>query len=259
MGLVDYSSDDEGSGGEETQSKATASALPPLPRGFHDLYASTVRNSTADDPSLHQGRHRAIPHVAGQWPSHIYIEWFPLPLEHTRLSQLLASLRTALGEDAAFHSFLTSDLGAPLPLHISLSRPFMLTTAEKAQFLTQLVDGIRSSGVGRFDVAFDGLDWFRSPDSARAFLVLGAIVKGSSSMNEPLMKLLDRSNEQVTAVGQPALYARKSVDGDDPAVDSSSFHVSVAWTLASNIDAWTDTTRNVYEGWQASRPRSATW
>jgi hypothetical protein len=51
-----------------------ASSLPALPASFRDMYSSTVRTTTQDDPALHAGRQRATPHLVGNWPTHISLE-----------------------------------------------------------------------------------------------------------------------------------------------------------------------------------------
>ncbi|RYP54794.1 hypothetical protein DL768_000522 [Monosporascus sp. mg162] len=207
-----------------------SSSLPPLPSAFHDLYASTVRVSTNDDPNLHQGRRRVNPHKAGNWPTHLYIEY---------------EIRSSISPSTEILSFLNSDLGAPQPLHISLSRPIVLSTSQKDGFLEQLIATVKKSGIQPFDVAPRALSWHRTAESERSFLVLRVAnkVRGTTAhedaktgpSNPELASLLGRCNGLVTEYGQPSLYAPKALEGSNTALHDA-FHISVAWSLAE-VDA----------------------
>ncbi|EQB51429.1 hypothetical protein CGLO_09027 [Colletotrichum gloeosporioides Cg-14] len=230
MALVDYSSSDSASepgspppkrrkaadGGSEgavaskhnniTGASSSASqpdgnsALPPLPEEFHDLYASTVRTSTADDPTLHQGRKRAIPHIVGHWPSHVYIEWHPTASQHALLTNLLAKIAPLLKNDD-FLSALTSSL---------------------------------SHATGPFTLSPRGIGFFKSPDSDRAFLILRVADPRASSRdnnnttgkNPQLRTLLTKCNAVALRFGQQPLYQARATELVDDA-----FHVSIGWTF----------------------------
>jgi hypothetical protein len=138
-----------------------APSLPPLPATFHDLYASSTRVSVRDDPSLHGGRKRVIPHVEGNWPTHIYLECkccyvgsflqltrpgYPTKEDLAILDDVISQIESKVSE-MNIHSLLYSDLAAPLPLHISLSRPVVLRTEQRHSFVETLERGIRNSHV----------------------------------------------------------------------------------------------------------------
>ncbi|KAJ8066271.1 hypothetical protein OCU04_005351 [Sclerotinia nivalis] len=233
------------------RSISSSSELPPLPSKFHDLYASTVRNSTRDDPSLHGGRKRVIPHIEGNWPTHIYIEWYPSTTEFRLLSSLISKVVSL--KRFEIQTFLTSDLGVPLPLHVSLSRAIGFSKDVKDSFLNSFEQAIKSAGIRLFEIGFSGLAWVPNYEKTRWFLVLRLNIPRSNALN----KLLHVSNKVVEEYGQPPLYAnsRASENGTKiahPSKDvknfkakaqkkkenfidmvdlSEAFHISIAWTL----------------------------
>lgn len=120
-------------------------------------------------------------------------------------------------------------MGAPLPLHISISRPLSLSTADKDNFLQDVVSGLRNSGVGPFKVSPRELAWYKSPDSERSFLILRVETCAKNDVTDPnpeLMALLNKCNTIATRYNQPPLY-----QGNRNEPSSNAFHVSVGWTL----------------------------
>ncbi|CAH0048222.1 unnamed protein product [Clonostachys solani] len=212
------------------------SAMPPLPSTFHDLYASTVRQSVVDDPSLHHGRKRQTPHIVGNWPSHLYIEWNPTSPEYDMLVNLVQDVETELQGKVKLHNFLTSDLGSPLPLHISLSRPLSLTTASKDDFLERAAGAIQTGAVGPFAVSPRTLAWYKSPDSDRIFLIIRVasrdlLGKGAGALNPELVALLRRCNGVASQFGQPPLYKHHEDGGSGDEAVGVAFHISIGWTF----------------------------
>ncbi|KAF8476981.1 U6 snRNA phosphodiesterase Usb1 [Kalaharituber pfeilii] len=111
LNLVDYSDSDsqtdERNPRKRVRTKQSASEapksrtvpgevidLPPLPSRFHDLYVATPRLAAQDDPKLHGGRQRTVPHEVGNWPSFVFLEWHLNRDEFSLLSEIIRRCQT---------------------------------------------------------------------------------------------------------------------------------------------------------------------
>ena len=153
---------------------------------------------------------------------------------------MLETLVDAADPDSQVHSLLRSELGAQLPLHISLSAPLVLKADQKSDFEELVQRKIMESGGGRVEVVAQRLRWERNYDGTRWFLVL---VVGAQ-VNDELNRLLHACNESASEFDLPLLYAKRS---DKPTGSSlegqtisksvapnqtDAFHISMAWQLA---------------------------
>jgi len=149
---------------------------------------------------------------------------------------------------------LQSELGASLPLHVSLSRTLQINTDSREPFLGSLSVAVRRSAVRAFNFEFQNLKWVSNFERNRWFLVLG--IK-KSALNE-LNRLLQACNDATQYSGHPGLYTggvgdgpkeshdsndgpkRRKVDKNEPQSHDYSqyFHVSIAWNLAEPDPEW---------------------
>ncbi len=253
MALVDYisSSEDENTTSPQLPAQTNTLkrkspptfSLPPLPSKFVDLYASSVRTTTVDDPSLHGGRKRITPHIEGNWPTHIYIEWWP----SLSCAEVLTSITSYHSRNLQRkgESLVYSDLGAPLPLHVSLSRSLALRLDNKAAFLERVKREVVKSGVEGCELLPESVKWVGNYERTRWFLVLGLRRPRGDGLN----RLLRICNTVAEDFGQPELYGSPPAKEQTPSTPSmgiskerdgkvsgefdrsEAFHISIAWTL----------------------------
>lgn len=160
---------------------------------------------------------------------------------------------------------MQSELGVPLPLHISLSRTLQLHGTQRDAFVEALNTETKRASLRPLDATFTSLKWVSNHEANRFFLVLGIARPEHDGLN----KLLKASNRVAGAFGLPQLYANtqsqtrhatKSKKGrrkltrddelafmEDEGDFSDAFHISIAWTLdpfsnsiGSSIDLSTD-------------------
>lgn len=235
---------------DEEPAQRASKPAPSLPANFHTLYATNVRASTTDDPSLHGGRQRQVPHIVGHWPSFVYLEWLPSDEDLAYLDQVIdeaAKDLQASFQDTALnlklHSLLRSDLGVRLPLHTSLSSPLTLTAETKDAFEQELTRAIQDAAIPAFEVSPSGIRWVSNCEKSRHFLILTL----TKPRNDQLVTLLSTCNSVARRFSLPELYSNKESTtvgvhkhsgvqlGDEgvinPVEADDMFHVSIGWTL----------------------------
>ncbi|KAL1693762.1 hypothetical protein GGG16DRAFT_123128 [Schizophyllum commune] len=200
---------------EPSSSTSPPSATQPTsrPRKLPSLAPSITGPVHVDNPALHQGRIRSVPHVDGQWACHVYV---PVTLKpRSALRDVLedAIQRAKTAKMSAFHTFWDAETPRP-ELHISLSRPIFLR-AHQREDLKRAVKRVARETQG-FSTSFTSFSVLTNDENTRAFLTVdvGAGHPELAAMTAKLTPFL-------RSIRQQEYYS-------DP-----KYHASIGWTLLS--------------------------
>jgi U6 snRNA phosphodiesterase len=133
VSYTDSSSENE----QDTEPSTVVSPSPPpsKKRKLPPLAAHLAPAIPLDDPSKHQGRTRATPHVDGQWAAYVYV---PILLRGTLRSIVERAFVIAKREATTVRVLGGSnpdseDVADVRELHISLTRPFFLRAHQREE------------------------------------------------------------------------------------------------------------------------------
>ncbi|GAA5984960.1 hypothetical protein JCM11641_005598 [Rhodosporidiobolus odoratus] len=200
-----------------------------------------------DLPYLHQGRKRTVPHEKGQWASHVYLELQPSSAFRKMLKaavEIASAPSTSSASTApspVIHSLLASTsepylasqapsltlvprsasaavLSEPSPegtaLHLSLSRPLILQTNQRAD-LRAAVAKVAANTTG-FSARYASFGVLENDEKTRRFL--GIEIGAGYGELHALVRNLD---DKLTTLRLPTYY------------HSPRFHTSLAWTTST--------------------------
>ncbi|KIK95804.1 hypothetical protein PAXRUDRAFT_11220 [Paxillus rubicundulus Ve08.2h10] len=212
VGLVAYSSSEDGE---------TPINEPPQPkkkRKLPTLSSSLTIPTPIDNPALHQGRVRTIPHVEGQYATYIYVPLVlhPKDVLYTLLQDVLKFAEEPvpslypIGRQS--DGQIAGSRAAQWELHISLSHPLFLRAHQREEF-KRAIQQVASS-LAPFDASFAAFSELTNDERTRTFL---AVEVGAGHVE--LRRCLDLLSPTLRLLRQKEFYA-------DP-----KFHASIAWAL----------------------------
>ncbi|KAL1752440.1 hypothetical protein FB107DRAFT_219936 [Schizophyllum commune] len=233
--LVDYAGSDDNSSDSSSEEKPhtkkksrtssthepSSSTSPPSatqptsrPRKLPSLAPSITGPVHVDNPALHQGRIRSVPHVDGQWACHVYVPVTLKPRSALRdvLEDAIQSAKTA--NMSAFHTFWDAETPRP-ELHISLSRPIFLR-AHQREDLKRAVKRVARETQG-FSTSFTSFSVLTNDENTRAFLTVDV-----GAGHPELAAMTANLTPYLRSIRQQEYYS-------DP-----KYHASIGWSLLSS-------------------------
>ncbi|KAH9010222.1 hypothetical protein EDB85DRAFT_2296913 [Lactarius pseudohatsudake] len=169
-----------------------------------------------DDPSKHQGRTRAIPHVEGQWAAHVYVS---LVLRGALRGIVERAVSIARQEVAGVRLLGGADsdpnpdsVAAVRELHISLTRPFFLRAHQKEEMKRAVRDAAKAHPP--FTASFAAFSDLTNDEHTRTFLCMEV-----GAGHGELRALSDTLTPTLLSFHQKEYY------------EQPRFHASFAWVL----------------------------
>ncbi|KAJ6557222.1 hypothetical protein DFH09DRAFT_1037267 [Mycena vulgaris] len=177
------------------------------------LSSTLVGPVHVDDPSLHQGRIRTMPHVDGQYATHIYAS---VPLD--RGSALFKLLRRVIDSAKTtvptLHDFWSSPTDCKPELHVSLSRPIFLRSHQREDIRRAVKHIAEQTPLYNSPASFAQICELVNDDGSRIFLALEI-----GAGHHELARLTNLLTPTLRTIRQQEYYT------------TPRFHVSIGWAL----------------------------